>query len=139
MTIARDQGAAGLEPPVDLLGNPLGVPWYSTTFGRDGILTAMQYLWVEQRGLLGACLGIRFEPDVPRIVLRRPRLPDYIRWLRIGPLSIRHQSVEFAASPLRARRRHRRVASAWRPRDQRDRLSHPCRGSRREPPREAAA
>ena len=32
-----------------------GVPWYSTTFGRDGILTAMEYLWVDPslgRGVL---------------------------------------------------------------------------------------
>jgi glycogen debranching enzyme len=32
-----------------------GVPWYSTTFGRDGILTARQYLWVDAdmaRGVL---------------------------------------------------------------------------------------
>ena len=45
-------------------------------------------------GLLGACLGIDFNPDAPEIVLRRPRLPDYIQWLRIGPLSIRQGSVE---------------------------------------------
>jgi glycogen debranching enzyme len=46
-----------------------GVPWYSTIFGRDGLITAREYLWVDPalaRGVLACLAAMQAIDDDPQ-------------------------------------------------------------------------
>jgi glycogen debranching enzyme len=68
-----------------------GIPWYSTTFGRDGLITAMQMLWFDPRvahGVLHRLAAFQAKTDDP---ISDARPGKILHEMRNGEMAALHE------------------------------------------------
>jgi glycogen debranching enzyme len=68
-----------------------GIPWYSTTFGRDGLITALQMLWLDPNvaaGVLKRLAYLQADKDDPRADANPGKI---LHEMRGGEMSALHE------------------------------------------------